>query len=138
MSAAGFTSTSSNARLRRSRLRACASPVVDQAVRARAAHLNEQAGELFEMELYLVLMYEGLAEDTRMATRVERAWRSPRAALRAWLSPVPSSTLLEEDVTRAVAQLHQQARALEVHLADTRPPRTSRRRTRRSDSFAAS
>ena len=43
---------------------ACASPVVDQAVQARAAHLNARAGELFEMDLFLVLMYEGLAEDT--------------------------------------------------------------------------
>src|SRR6476469_5428405 len=48
---------------------ACASPVDDQAVRARAAHLNEKAGELFEMQLFLVLMYEGLAEGARMATR---------------------------------------------------------------------
>ena len=89
---------------------ACASPVVDQAVQARAAHLNEKSGELFEMDLFLVLMYEGLVEETRMATRVVRAWRSPRAALRAWLSPGAVITWLEEDVTRAVAQLHQQAR----------------------------
>jgi type IV secretion system protein VirB4 len=109
---------------------ACASPVVDQAVRARAAHLNEKAGELFEMQLFLVLMYEGLAEGARMATRVEHAWRSPRAALRAWLSPGAVISLLEEDVTRAVAQLHQQARALEVHLADTvRPVRLSKDET---------
>ena len=109
---------------------ACASPVIDQAVRARAAHLNEKVGELFEMDLFLVLMYEGLAEGTRMATRVERAWRSPRAALRAWLSPDTVITLLEEDVTRAVAQLHQQARTLEVHLADTvRPVRLSKDET---------
>ena len=65
-----------------------------------------------------------------MATRFERAWRSPRAALRAWLSPGAVITLLEEDVTRAVAQLHQQARALEVHLADTvRPVRLSKDET---------
>ena len=75
-------------------------------------------------------MYEGLAEGTRMATRVERAWRNPRAALRAWLSPGAVIKLLEEDVTRAVAQLHQQARALEVHLADTvRPVRLSKDET---------
>jgi type IV secretion system protein VirB4 len=101
----------------------CASAIIDQAVQARAAHLNARAGELFEMEVYLVLMLEDLAEATRLGTRVERTWRNPRAALRSWLSPGTVMTLLEEDLTRAVGRLHQQARALEVHLADTVRPR---------------
>jgi hypothetical protein len=46
---------------------ACASPVIDHAVRARAAHLNARAGEPFEMDLFLVLMYEGLAEEAGIA-----------------------------------------------------------------------
>jgi len=97
----------------------CPAPVVDPAVQARAAHLNARAGTLFEVDRYLVLMYEGLAQTTPLATRVDRAWRHPRAALRAWLSPGSVITLLEEDLSRAVAHLHQDARALEVHLADT-------------------
>lgn len=82
----------------------CTSPVVDQAVQARAAHLNARAGTLFEVDRYLVLMYEGLAQTTPLATRVDRAWRHPRAALRAWLSPGSVITLLEEDLSRAVGR----------------------------------
>jgi len=105
----------------------CALPVVHQAVQARAAHLNARAGELFETELYLVLMYEGLGRTTGMATRVERAWRHPRVAMRAWLSPGTVIALLDEDVDRAIAHLHHKGRALEVHLADTvRPERLSK------------
>ena len=69
-----------------------------------------------------MLMYQGLGEERPVASRVSRTWRHPRAALRAWLSPDTAFALLEEDVTRAVTHLHQQARALEIHLADTVRP----------------
>ncbi len=108
----------------------CAAPVVDHAVQARAAHLNGRVGSLFEMDLYLVLIYEGLGRTTRTSTRLERAWQHPRAALRAWLSPGTVITVLEDDVDRAIAQLHHTAAGVEVHLADTvRPRRLSKDET---------
>jgi len=61
----------------------CAAPIIDNAVRARAAHLNGRVGSLFEIDLSLVLLYEGLGRTTRTSTRLERVWQDPRAALRA-------------------------------------------------------
>ncbi len=105
----------------------CASRVVDEAVQARAAHLNARAGALFEIDVYLVLMYEGLAKTTPWAARVARGWRHPQAAWRAWLSPGTVTALLEADLDRAVEHLHHHARALEIHLADTvRPERLAK------------
>jgi type IV secretion system protein VirB4 len=100
----------------------CARPVVDAAVQARAAHLNAHVGHLFEMDLYLVVVYEGLARTTRTSTRLERVWHDPAGALRAWLSPGTVLSLLEEDLDRAIATLHHAVAGVEIQLADTLRP----------------
>ncbi len=100
----------------------CAVPAVDAAVQARAAHLTAHADALFELDLYLVVVYEGLARTTRTSTRLERFWRDPRAALRAWLSPRTVLSLVEDDLNRALAALHHALAGVEVQLADTLQP----------------
>ena len=46
-------------------------------------------------------------------------WTDPRAAFRQWLSPSATLALVEADIDRAVAHLHQKADAFEVQLADS-------------------
>src|SRR5215218_6613391 len=43
--------------------------------------------------------------------RVRDLWTEPRAAFRQWLSPTATLALVEADIDRAVAHLHQKARA---------------------------
>jgi type IV secretion system protein TrbE len=100
----------------------CDQPVANEAIQRRAAFLNERRSELYEVGLYLVVVYEGINRARGTRTQLRGLARSPRRALREWLSASTVLRLLEEDVDRAVAQLHQKAAAFEVQLADSVRP----------------
>jgi type IV secretion system protein VirB4 len=101
----------------------CDDPVVNDAIQQRVAFLNEHRDELYAVELYLVLVYEG-TQQRRTTTRLHGLFRHPRRALREWLSTETVFRLLQSDIDRAVAQLQQKAAAFEVQLADSvRPTR---------------
>jgi type IV secretion system protein VirB4 len=99
----------------------CDDLVVNDAVQQRVAFLNEHRDELYDMQLYLVLVYEGMPRG-QTSTRLQGLFRNPRGALREWLSTQTVLRLLEADVDRAVAQLHHKAAAFEVQLADSVRP----------------
>ena len=97
-------------------------PLVEEAVRRHIEHVNARRHDLYEIDLYLVLLYEGLPR--RHGTRLQALRRHPRRALREWLSAAATADVLETDLNRAVAQLHQKASAFEIQLADSiRPTR---------------
>ena len=96
--------------------------VAHEAVQRRAAHLNSRRDELYEFDLHLVLLYEGLRPRGSSARKVRELWTRPRSTLRQWLSPNASFELLETDIDRAVAHLHHKAAAFEVLLADSVRP----------------
>src|SRR3989442_332008 len=101
----------------------CQDPVVNDAIQQRVAFLNTHRDELYEIELYLVLVYEG-TQKRRSSTRLHGLFRNPRRAIRQWLSAQTVFRLLDGDVDRAVEHLHQKAAAFEVQLADSvRPTR---------------
>jgi type IV secretion system protein VirB4 len=83
--------------------------------------LNDHRDELYEVELYLVLVYEGI-QTRHPSTRLQGLFQHPRRALHEWLSTHAVLHLLERDLDRAVAQLHQKAAAFEVQLADSARP----------------
>ena len=83
----------------------CEQPIVNDAVQRRAAYLNERRSELYELDLHLVLVYEGLRSGSDASTRLQGVLQHPRRALREWLSSASVLRLLEADLDRAVAQL---------------------------------
>ena len=101
----------------------CGQRLAHEAIQRRTAYLNARREELYDLDLYFVLVYEGLrSPDT--SSRLRGLWRDPRAALRQWLSSSAVLTLLDADLDRAMAQLHHKAAAFEVQLADSvRPTR---------------
>jgi len=102
----------------------CEQPIVNDAVQRRADYLNERRAELYELDLHLVLVYEGLRSNSGASTRLQGVLQNPRRALREWLSSASVLRLLEADLDRAVAQLQQKAAAFEIQLADSvRPTR---------------
>ena len=102
----------------------CPHPIIQEAVHRRAEYLNSRRHELFEIDLYLVLLYDGLRPRWNTSTRLRGVLKQPRTALREWLSGATALKLLEADLDRAVAQLRQKAAAFEVQLADSvRPQR---------------
>lgn len=102
----------------------CRHGVVDEAVQARAAYINGRQRDLFNLELFAVLTFEGLSATARTSTTLAGMWRDPRAALGNWLSSRQTLSVLESDLDAALAQLAHTAASFETLLADTvRPTR---------------
>jgi type IV secretion system protein TrbE len=102
-------------------------PVVDEAIQRHAEHLNGRRDQLYEIELYLVVLSERLQRQRPTSTRL-RGLRHPRRAFREWLSTRTTCTLFEAELNRSLAQFHQKASAFEIQIADSiRPARLPKR-----------
>ncbi len=100
-----------------------AHPVVEEALRSRAANFAAKADSLFELELYLVILYEGWTYRTSPLARLTGFARSPRAAVREMFSVRGMTAVMEEQLARALSHLHQKAQAFATQLADAVAPR---------------
>ena len=102
-------------------------PVVDDAIRRHVGHVNARRDDLYDIELYLVLVHEGLARRRQTSTRLRGLWRHPRRALGEWLSTNTTVSVLESELNRELAQFHQKASGVEIQLADgLRPTRLNK------------
>lgn len=100
----------------------CQTPIASEAIQRRAAYLNGRREDLYDLSLYLVLLYEA-PHVVRRSTELQRIWQAPRQALRAWLSPADALQLVESELDRAIGTLHHKAQAFEVQIADFGPTR---------------
>ena len=83
-------------------------------IQERVTYLNGRRHELFDVRLFLVLVYE-----PPPVTHANRdTWRSPARAIRQWLSPHEVLRILGDDLERALATLHHKAQAFQVQLSD--------------------
>src|SRR5450631_1925803 len=94
-------------------------PVVDEALRRRTAHFAGKRDALFELELYLVVLYEGAVTRPSWSHRLGELVASPATAIRERLSVRTVTTVLAGQLGRAVAHLHQKAEAFAIQLADS-------------------
>jgi type IV secretion system protein TrbE len=95
----------------------CALPVANEAIQRRAEYLNGRRHQLSNIHLYLVILYEA-PHVTRRTTALRRVWRSPRVALRGWLSSDATVRLLESELNHAIGTLYQKAQAFEVQVSE--------------------
>src|SRR6266567_1049078 len=102
-------------------------PVVQEALARRTAYFAAKREALFELELYLVVLYEGGVDRPSWPRRLRDVGRSPAAALRASLSVQAITTVLADHLVRAVHHLQSKADAFAIQLADTvRPTRLAK------------
>jgi type IV secretion/conjugal transfer VirB4 family ATPase len=102
--------------------RPCRHAVVQAAVQQRADYLNSRRAELYEIDLHLVVLNEGL-HPAGTTSRLRGLCTNPRLALRHWLSSSAVCALIDADLTRAIVEFHQKTHAVEAQLADTIAPR---------------
>ena len=95
----------------------CSQPVANEAIQERVSYLNGRRSELFEIRLFVVLLYEPPTR-ARTSTSMRDLLKSPLDGLRRWLSPAETLRVLGEDLDRAVATLHHKADAFQVQLND--------------------
>ena len=100
----------------------CEAPIANEAIQRRAAYLNGRRQDLYDLSLYLVLLYEA-PHVVRRRTEIRRFWQAPGEALRAWLSKDQALQLLESELDRAIGTLHHKAQAFEVQIGEFGPVR---------------
>jgi type IV secretion/conjugal transfer VirB4 family ATPase len=103
----------------------CSQPVANEAILRRAAYLNSRRPELYNLALFLVLLYEA-PTTARPSTRLTRLWRSPKQGLEGGFSARRTIALLEAELDRAIGALHHKAQALEAQLSDFGPSRLTK------------
>ena len=91
-------------------------PMVDEALRRRAADLNGRPDRLFDLELYLVILHESAGDYSR--SRFFRSGSKRVASLRDRFSERRTIALLHEDIERTIHRLRQTANAFAVQIAD--------------------
>jgi hypothetical protein len=72
--------------------------------------------------LYVAVLYEGAVTRPSWSGRLSSFAASPAAAIREHLSVRTVTTVLADQLTRAVAHLHQKAEAFAIQIADTVRP----------------
>jgi hypothetical protein len=107
----------------------CAQPIAHEAIQRRIAYLNGRREALYELALYLVLLYE-TPTVLRRSTKLERLFCAPMNACREWLSTRQTLLLLETEMDRAVVTLHHKADAFAVQLDEV-----GVERLRKADAF---
>jgi type IV secretion system protein VirB4 len=105
----------------------CSQPVAHEAIQERVAYLNERRHDLFEVRLFLVVVYE---PPSIGRGPTQAAWRSPVEAIRGWLSPGRVLRILDDELERALATLNHKAEAFRVQLTDV-----ALERLRKADAF---
>lgn len=104
----------------------CRDQFAHEAIQRRTHYLNQRRQDLYDIELYLVVLVDGLR--VRRATSLPlREFKQPLEALKQLLSVTRVVTLLEDELDRAIGRLEHQASTLEAQLADLRPVRLARR-----------
>ena len=104
----------------------CDQPIANEAIQRRAAYLNDRRHDLYDLSLYLVILYEA-PHVVQRSTRLRGLWKGPREALRAWLSTDRTLKLIETELDRAVGTLHHKAQGFEVQISDFGPARLQKR-----------
>src|SRR5579862_3685983 len=97
-------------------------PVVNEAIQRRADYLAGKADALFELDLYLVVLYEGWTSRRTGPAQAARQGSSVSSTLRRLLSARQVSGAMADQIDQAARELHQKAQAFAVQLADTAEP----------------
>lgn len=93
-------------------------PLVDQALADRATHFDARGDLLFELDLFLVVLYEGWRAQPTPAKSLVGALKAPLAAARRSLSAREAADNLDAELARALALLHQKSDAFVTQFAD--------------------
>jgi type IV secretion system protein TrbE len=106
---------------------ACPNAVAKAAIERRAAYLQEHRTGLYEIDLFCVLLFEGLRPRSARSLDWRAFLRSPISALTDWLAVERVTTYLERELDQSARELHEQVDAFCVHLNDSvRPERQTK------------
>ncbi len=94
-------------------------PVVEQAISNRIAFLNTKSDDLYTLDIFFVLMYEGWQRAGASQSKLRALVNRPQSAIREMLSGGKVLTIVGEDLARARELLGNKAASFAVQLQDT-------------------
>lgn len=99
----------------------CGNPVVDSAIRDRAAYFAQKAGELFSLSVYFAVLCPALAARRSLASAIAEFPEHPRKALASIQGRFSSSACVRlnaQEITRAESVLRQKVESFRAHVSD--------------------
>ena len=99
-------------------------PIVNAAIRNRAAFLRSKAQDLYALDIYYVVVMEGSEARKAILATLAQAGRSPRRAwreLRALVSTRRQVVLMDDEITRAQRLIVQRAENFILQVKDFMP-----------------
>ena len=100
-------------------------PVVRQAVRSRVEYLEGKSEELYTIEIYFVILYEGSRHNLNIAERLKLIAKRPAAGLASMFSVYASVLLIDEAISRGHRILVNKVNSFVVQLQDYVPLRVA-------------
>jgi type IV secretion/conjugal transfer VirB4 family ATPase len=97
-------------------------PVVHEAIQRRRAYLEDKQDDLYSLDIYFVLVYEGWQPKRTTSMQLQRLLQSPREALRTWFSTSRTNTFLAAEIDEAARRLHERTDTFVEQLSDTLAP----------------
>lgn len=94
------------------------SPVVNKAIEGRMAFLTQRSDTLYSLDLYFVLVYEGLRTERSWQQTFDALHRNPVAAVRERLSGGKAVLLLDSELQRAQQTLRAKADGFLIQIQD--------------------
>lgn len=94
------------------------SPIVNKAIQGRMTFLTEHAKELYSLDLYFVLLYEGLHTQTDLRQTASTFAKNPVSALKERLVTHASLVVLDDALDRARQSLQTKAETLLIQIRD--------------------
>jgi len=91
--------------------------VLRHALTTRTDYLRAKAHDLYETDVYFVILYKGWRHKTGFADRMSRVFANPRAALEGILSAERKIIVLEREVRRAGDLLSNKAETFSIQLS---------------------
>ncbi len=92
--------------------------VVEEAISNRMAFLDAKNDEMYTLDIFFVLMYEGWHRTSARASRLRDLVNHPQSAIAQMLSATKTFTVIEEDLDRAREMLANKAASFVIQLRD--------------------
>jgi type IV secretion/conjugal transfer VirB4 family ATPase len=98
-----------------------ANPIVNAAIENRIRHFEQKADTLYSLQVYFVILFEAFRHKQALLKSLAEFPKNPRKAadeIGAALSSRKQVALLDDELSRALATLHQKVRAFTLQVSD--------------------
>src|SRR5260370_4979558 len=98
-----------------------ANPIVNTAIENRIRHFAEKADKLYSVQVVYVVLFGGFRYKRALLKSLAEFHRNPKKALEDLVSALSSRkqvVLLDREITKALATLHQKVKSFILHVSD--------------------